>query len=153
MLQLSPRVVHNVGSTGMLLEYGEQASSLHHASSSGSARLLRGGGGSSGGLEQGGSGIYAWQQQQLTALVPKGVTAVGPAAGGKPEPKPDSLRPSGSRGDLLSPFSDLNNHEGEGRAVRACLPCCRRRCSCCWHGCGLASQLVPPMLPRVGTPS
>lgn len=117
-LQLSPPtdLLRRTNSSGLLLECGEQGGSLQHASSSGSARLLPGAS-SVDVLEQAASGALGARQHPAGGLPAKGdppVTAVGPSgAAGSGAEAGLPTRPLGSSVDLLSPFGDVTDHEGE----------------------------------------
>lgn len=136
-LQLSPPAdpLRRASSSGLLLECGEQGGSLQHASSSGSARLLPGAS-SVDVLEQAASGALGAQQRAAGRPPAAGdppVTAVGPAgAAGSGAEAGLPARPLGSSVDLLSPFGDVQDHEGE-RPEMVVHSCCMVK-----HACALA---------------
>lgn len=115
VLQLSPPSdsLPRNGSSGLLLVCGEQGGPLQHASSSGSARLLPGAS-STDALDRDQAPAAALQQHRLAGEAAKGspaVTAVGPAGSSGVE-RGLPTRPLGSSVNLLSPFGDVNDHEG-----------------------------------------
>lgn len=115
VLQLSPPSdsLPRNGSSGLLLVCGEQGGPLQHASSSGSARLLPGASRTDA-LDREQAPAAALQQHRLAGEAAKNapaVTAVGPASSSGVE-RGLPTRPLGSNVNLLSPFGDVNDHEG-----------------------------------------